>query len=366
MHAPLDRRRRSCGPRDLLILAFIALATFTFALQPAGGAHRPGSRHMLAGSVASRVECLHSTRFGLRACSVQHGCTEGATHATPRTASTLANPEQCLQWARARLANVRAAERFGAWAREHGSRPTLVMLGDSITEEMAGTKLGLPAARCAGVPEALARLLGSSFATLPLGISGDMTQHLLWRLRNGELPAHALGPNAPLAIVSVLIGTNNLAYGHAPPDVLRGIDAVASHVLSASRSALLAINTLLPRADGQLKPRVLQRVARLCPPRCEPDGTPLRSFEPLVTEVNAGLPALVQRLRALHPGRVIRLVNCSSELLLLGGPKQSAGDRGVSVNISLMPDLLHPNAAGFERILACQRRAFLAMVAQQH
>lgn len=350
-----------CGPRKLLALTLTALAASAFMLQPAGGAHRPGSRHMLAGDTASQCS---STGYGSRVCSVLHGCTEKATRATPRTASTLANVAQCTQWARARLANVRAAEHFGS---EH--RPALVMLGDSITEEMAGTRLGLPAARSAGVPEALARALGSSFATLPLGISGDMTQHLLWRLRNGELPAALSARSAPLAVVSLLIGTNNLAYGHAPPDVLLGIEAVASYVLAASRSALLAVNTLLPRADGQIKPRLLQRIARLCPPRCEDDGAPLRSFEPLVAEVNAGMPALVQRLRASHPGRNIRLVNCSSELLLLHGSLgPSPGDEraGARVNVSLVPDLLHPNAAGFERILACQRRVFLAMVAQQH
>ncbi|CAN0227313.1 unnamed protein product, partial [Hapterophycus canaliculatus] len=61
------------------------------------------------------------------------------------------------------------------------------------------------------------------------GVSGDQTQHLLWRLQNGELPDE-LQPE----VILVAIGTNNLGAGMSVGDAVEGIRAVIE--VAASRS----------------------------------------------------------------------------------------------------------------------------------
>ncbi len=94
--------------------------------------------------------------------------------------------------------------------------PELVFLGDSITQSWGGPGRAVSAT----APEIWQRFYGERRAA-NFGISGDRTQHLLWRLRHG-----ALDGLRPRAIV-ILIGTNNV--GHDPPeDIARGIEAVAA------------------------------------------------------------------------------------------------------------------------------------------
>lgn len=98
------------------------------------------------------------------------------------------------------------------------SKARLVLLGDSITEAWRGTSKGEPDSKNKRGPELLKRELGE-FDPLALAISGDQTQHLLWRLENGGFPTAT-----PPEYVAVMIGTNdigaavrNVKVGARPP-----------------------------------------------------------------------------------------------------------------------------------------------------
>jgi lysophospholipase L1-like esterase len=354
--------------------------------------------------------CPRNVSYDNRWCTAAHGCPEEATRPTPRSTDSITDAAQCAHWHNAHRRNARSAREFRTTdaGEPSSARTPLVLLGDSITEEMVGTKLGEPAARCDGVPERLSRAFRvSAFATLVLGVSGDSTQHLLWRLQHGEMPP-ALARNQSDGsqqqreqqqrqdqppIFSLLIGTNNVAFGHAPPQIIAGVQAIAHLILEqASPHAVLAINALLPRADERLHAIRVNRVAHLCPPRCAPGGGSLESLKPLVGEVNRGLHHLVERLKARYASRRIGFVDCGHVLLsslrthaaahrasgVRGGrsrpghasdanaavveSESEAGARGYyDVNASLVPDLLHPNAAGFERLLRCMKPKLLAL-----
>ncbi|HEU5076746.1 MAG TPA: GDSL-type esterase/lipase family protein [Polyangiaceae bacterium] len=100
----------------------------------------------------------------------------------------------------------------------------LVFLGDSIT---AGWR-GAPAYRDAF----------SRYVPLNLGIAGDHTQNVLWRIQQG-----ALDGVSPQAVV-VMIGVNNLGGGFTPEATVGGVRAVVSAVqerLPGSRILLLGI-----------------------------------------------------------------------------------------------------------------------------
>ena len=114
-----------------------------------------------------------------------------------------------------------------------------------------------------------------------LAISGDQTQHLLWRLqRGGELSAEVAGDRSVVFVV--MIGTNNLGHGHLPGEAADGVLAVARHLLSNAAGSLV-LSTVLPRGDGGAV------LPKLCPPRCNASGLPFRSLLPAVSKLNARL-----------------------------------------------------------------------------
>jgi beta-glucosidase len=110
---------------------------------------------------------------------------------------------------------------------------SVLFLGDSITEGMPQT------------------LLDSEFGagTCKAGIVSDGTQHLLWRLQNGELDFPAADQPK---VVAILIGTNNIeknkkltaAQQH---DVFLGVKANIDEVRKHLPNAKILVIGILPR-----------------------------------------------------------------------------------------------------------------------
>jgi len=116
------------------------------------------------------------------------------------------------------------------------SRYSILFFGDSLTE---------------GWDAAIWERSLAPRGALNAGVSGDRTDHLLWRLQYGNLA----GPE-PRAVV-LLIGTNDLAYGRSPvvsADGIRSNLEVLRHHLPEARILLLG---LLPREET---PNALLRV----------------------------------------------------------------------------------------------------------
>jgi lysophospholipase L1-like esterase len=111
----------------------------------------------------------------------------------------------------------------------------LLFLGDSITFGWLNTPLW-------------DSLYGSRGAE-NFGINGDHVEHLLWRIRRGEL-----GRIEPAAVV-LLIGTNNIGLD-APEAIAEGIAAVVAEIRRRSPRTQILLLGLLPRGlaprHGQL------------------------------------------------------------------------------------------------------------------
>lgn len=283
-----------------------------------------------------------------------------------------------------------------AYVSQRGGGMRLVLLGDSITETWRGTSMCKPTGRARGVNHVLRETLGalSDVPPLVLGISGDQTQHLLWRLQNGELsPAMRADPNL---VYVMLIGTNNLPRRFSPAAVASGILAVSKYILGGTSGRLL-INAVLPRADGDnFRPKPTSRLAAggwapaglrspagFSPPVAVPGGASGRhpnpngsrrrlraapskwnaSFLPLIEQVNHAVHQAVHTppggapmpgdesgaLARAFPGRVA-FVDCSAVFLT---PRSARLSSAPSIRRELMPDLLHPNAAGHRLWAAC-------------
>jgi tetratricopeptide (TPR) repeat protein len=106
--------------------------------------------------------------------------------------------------------------------------PNVLFLGDSITDQWAGPGR---------------EPWNEHFALLhafQMGISGDTTQGLLWRILNGAL--EDLSPE----VILVLIGTNNIGRNLAPT-ICMGIEAIWHAILRICPSSRLVAVGLTPR-----------------------------------------------------------------------------------------------------------------------
>ena len=124
----------------------------------------------------------------------------------------------------------------------------IVFLGDSITENMLGCCFVNRIGRYKHTQSSTAFekyfsvKKGGLINGLALGIAGDQSPHLLWRIQNGELPED-LNPK----VFWLLIGINDLAVGGCNAEtVVIGILGVAEEILKRKPASKLVINGILP------------------------------------------------------------------------------------------------------------------------
>ena len=106
------------------------------------------------------------------------------------------------------------------------SKSTIVLIGDSIINRLC---------RYRKVWSELFEPVNA----LHFGIRGDRTQHVLWRIQNGEIPVN---------VESVVIhcGTNNLDKD-SPGEIKKGITSIAYAVLKQKLCVNIIVTGLLPR-----------------------------------------------------------------------------------------------------------------------
>lgn len=112
---------------------------------------------------------------------------------------------------------------------KNGKMPRLFFVGDSITDGLHGSPW-----------EKMAK-----FDAVNLGISGDWTQNVLWRMENGMFD-----DCMPEALV-LMIGTNNQAY--SVEDVAAGIKAILDCVRKKSPQTQVLLLGIFPRGGKWVK-----------------------------------------------------------------------------------------------------------------
>jgi lysophospholipase L1-like esterase len=106
----------------------------------------------------------------------------------------------------------------------------LAFLGDSITQGWEGQ---------AAWEKHFAPLKAANF-----GFSGDRTEHVLWRLANGELVG--LSPKA----VVIMIGTNNIGHNASnPQQTADGVKAIIATLREKVPSAKILLLGIFPRDE---------------------------------------------------------------------------------------------------------------------
>ena len=140
------------------------------------------------------------------------------------------------------------------------------------------------------------------------GISSDRTQHVLWRMDHGELDG--INPK----VVVLMIGTNNTGKEtnhktprNTVPEVAEGVQAVVNDIRARLPDSKILLLAIFPR--GTLD-------------------------DPQRAQV-----ALINTLIAkLDDGRMVKFLDIGPKFLEFDG----------TLPRSIMPDLLHPNAKGYQ------------------
>ncbi len=177
----------------------------------------------------------------------------------------------------------------------------VLFLGDSITEGWGKA------------PHVWERYFGK-YQPANFGIGGDQTQHVIWRIENGELDG--INPKA----VVLMIGTNNSGAhtGEQIADAIKKIVGLIRAKIPGTKVLLLAI---LPRdarrnADGQITEAAIADAAKR-------------------VAANDRANALIAKL---DDGVNVRYLNTNA--IFLG--------RDGRIPWTIMPDQLHPTAAGYQ------------------
>jgi len=133
------------------------------------------------------------------------------------------------------------------------------------------------------------------------GIGGDRTEHVLWRLQNGELDGVS-----PKAFV-IMIGTNNVGTS-TPAQVAAGVGAIVKTIQDKNPKAKILLLAIFPRgATATDRNRVANDAANVL-------------------------------IAKLDDGKNVKFMDIGKKFL--------ADDGTLSKDI--MPDLLHPNEKGYQ------------------
>jgi beta-glucosidase len=162
-------------------------------------------------------------------------------------------------------------------------------IGDSITQawEGAGSNVW--------------QEIGAKYKVINFGVSGDRTQHVLWRFEQGQLD----GIKARVAVV--MIGTNNSNKDdNTEAEILEGVTAIVNQIRQRQPDTKIILCAIFPRG----KTFSTQRGKNL--------------------QVN-------QALAKLDDGKNVFYLDFGSQLIEADG----------SISRKIMPDALHPNETGY-------------------
>ena len=191
---------------------------------------------------------------------------------------------------------IKPVPRPGGWMNRHKSFNTrvakgnvdLVFIGDSITQGWGGKGKGV-----------WAKFYGKR-NTVNLGIGGDRTQHVIWRLDNGNL--YRIKPKAAV----IMIGTNN-AGGNTSKEIADGVTAIVKQIRTKSPKTQILLLGVFPRGTNNADKR---------------------------RQVNEGANAIFSKL---DDGKHVHYLDIGPKFLEKDG----------TLTRKIMPDLLHLSEAGY-------------------
>jgi lysophospholipase L1-like esterase len=144
------------------------------------------------------------------------------------------------------------------------------------------------------------------------GIGGDRTQHVLWRMQNGELEGYK-----PKAMV-LMIGTNNLRDNSAA-EIADGIKAIVAEVQKKQPQTKILLLGIFPRSP-------------------KPDDVIPFGKDKVKVKVRDKIKDINQIIAKLEDGKRVKYLDIGDKFLQKDG----------ELTKEIMPDYLHLSAKGYQ------------------
>ena len=141
----------------------------------------------------------------------------------------------------------------------------------------------------------------AKFNAFDFGVAGDQTQHLLWRLSQGQ------GAGMHPKLIVLLIGTNNIA-NYSAEQIADAVKAIVEAYQKLSPDSVILVQAVFPRGekpDNPLRDKIKQLNAVLC---------------------------------KIGDGKKILYIDFGDKFLQPDG----------TISREIMPDFLHPSAKGYQ------------------
>ena len=194
--------------------------------------------------------------------------------------STIPTPRGDDWWMPRHREKVRAAN-------QNAASTKVVFVGDSITQGWEGAGKDLWARHIAPL------------GALNLGFSGDRTEHVLWRLHNGEWPA-SLQPETTV----IMIGTNNTGHANGQPaeETAVGIQLIVEDILDRAPHTRIVLLAIFPRGKTASDPkrRINDAINRSIAKLADHPQVEFHDLTPRFLDPQGNLPATIMP-DALHP-----------------------------------------------------------------
>ena len=169
----------------------------------------------------------------------------------------------------------------------------LIFIGDSITDGWRGRGKDVFAASY------------DQYNPYNIGISGDRTQHVLWRIDKGELDA--IDPNPKVA--ELMIGTNNLGSNPSDESIAAGVTKVVEEIHQKLPHTKVLLLGIFPRDNKADSPRRAR----------------IKAINEIIAKLDDG-------------GKTVKYLDIGDKFL----------DSEGTLSKDIMPDYLHPNAKGYQ------------------
>jgi lysophospholipase L1-like esterase len=213
----------------------------------------------------------------------------------------------------------------------------VIFLGDSITNGWEGRD----------GQKAWNEYFGS-FKPVNLGIGGDQTGHVLWRITDG----HEIDKLNPKAAV-IMIGTNNIG-GHTAQQIAGGIKAIVEELKRQKPNIKILVLGVFPRGNRDDTDLSLEQIAD----GMKPIDEELKKEKPDVKRLNT----LVRNLRQLRGGMIPaarlnkKVADINAIITNLDDGKtvffKDIGKEFLTqdgdLSGAIMPDYLHLSAKGYD------------------
>jgi lysophospholipase L1-like esterase len=209
----------------------------------------------------------------------------------------------------------------------------VIFLGDSITHGWEGQK-------------AWQQYFGP-FHPVNLGIGGDQTGHVLWRITEGHELEH-LNPKAAV----IMIGTNNIG-GHSAAQIAGGIKSIVEELKRQKPHIKILVLGVFPRGNGGDAQRSIEQIRSAVAPidaelkKDQPDVQRLNALVGKLEKLPRTIPAEKLNKKVPEINAIISKLDDGTTVFYKDIGKDFLDPQGGLSN-AIMPDYLHLSAQGYD------------------